>query len=251
MDELDRAGGQPRDADADRPRAERAGRVSLLHHVRPGDDRVRLKNALTRARAEGHAEVLGLRLDLHRDEPRICDVYVQHPAPNRDDAGNDAFVVSMVDQTERLRSISERERTHRELQAKERENLMLGEAVRLSGQLLMVTDELRRLVWVNPAFERVTGYAALEVGPAAGGPAARPRHRPRRGRGAGAAAGRRRRDRAGRAAVPRPRRPALLALMEVRPLPRGSQLGGGRITVATEITERHRIEDAIRAASRA
>ncbi len=75
----------------------------------------------------------------------------------RDDNGMAVRIVGTAD------DVTEEMRLREELEDSERENRMLALVARYTHNAVVVTDAEGRTQWVNPGFERLTGYSLAEV----------------------------------------------------------------------------------------
>jgi PAS domain S-box-containing protein len=75
----------------------------------------------------------------------------------RDDAGMAVRIVGTA------ADITEDVRLREKLRHRDRENRMLALVARYTHNAVVVTDAAGAIVWVNPGFERITGYALKEV----------------------------------------------------------------------------------------
>ena len=112
--------------------------------IRPADQRPALARALERA--PGGTERAGVWCHRHRDGALVQVAVSSHDITF---AGRAARLVLATDVTERVR--------------READLARLTAAVTQSAEAVMITDVEPRIVYVNPAFEQVTGYGRAEV----------------------------------------------------------------------------------------
>ena len=84
------------------------------------------------------------------EEPRLGKTFEAAASPLRDESGTFRGCVQV------LRDITERKRA-------ERERARLASAVEQAAEAVLITDPEGAMVYVNPAFERITGYNRKEV----------------------------------------------------------------------------------------
>lgn len=117
--------------------------------VRNADARVLIGNEafdrLASSAIEGRPQRVEIHLPQSDGEQRILEL-VAYATPPGDPEVLDLLV---VDCTQAVQDAQQRK--------------LLSTAIEASDQIVMITDALQRIVYVNPAFERVTGYKSSEV----------------------------------------------------------------------------------------
>ncbi len=115
-----------------------------IEDLRPADERPALGRALARPWGAGHAA--GVWCHRHKDGDLVQVEIASHDISF---AGRHARLVLATDVTERVR--------------READLARLNAAVTQSAEAVMITDVEPRIVYVNPAFEQITGYSRAEV----------------------------------------------------------------------------------------
>nr|MBP9199074.1 PAS domain S-box protein [Gemmatimonadales bacterium] len=115
-----------------------------IEDIRPADDRPALGRALTRP--EGATPAGGVWCHRRRNGDLV---QVEVAAHDIRFAGRPARLVLATDVTERVR--------------READLARLNAAVTQSAEAVIITDMEPRIVYVNPAFEQITGYSRAEV----------------------------------------------------------------------------------------
>lgn len=109
-----------------------------------------------RAHEQGVAQTDGAGLE------HVLDLFM-HALEGSETFGEVQFIVLVVDRTERVQHEARLRLAFSSLQAQQRENRWLSAVGRSTQTLIVLTDPRCRVLWVNAAFERLTGYTTAEL----------------------------------------------------------------------------------------
>jgi PAS domain S-box-containing protein len=123
--------------------------------------RVAVQAALLRAERDGHARADGVRFPHPDRQEHTADVLIE--LLGLEGAAGAHFVLLFVDETERIRDQQSLADTNRALKLQQRESRRLAAVARSTQSIVVVTDPTRRIVWVNEAFTRLSGFEVAEV----------------------------------------------------------------------------------------
>lgn len=123
--------------------------------------RLAVQAALLRAERDGHSRADGVRFPHPDRQDHTADVLIE--LLGLEGTAGAHFVLLFVDETERIRDQQSLADSNRALKLQQRESRRLAAVARSTQSIVVVTDPTRRIVWVNEAFTRASGYTLPEV----------------------------------------------------------------------------------------